>query len=149
PNERGVKPGRLGALFEGVWARTHGTPDPPYFGLAPYAPEGEGLLFGRDDDIVRLGRELEYEPTVVLRGAAGTGKSSLAAAGLVPPLARSAVDGKDDWVAVSIVPGDDPDAALRRALSAISPELEAGGTAELAAFCERCPVGFAFLVDPL
>ena len=26
--------------------RPHGVPDPPYFGLAPYPPEGEGLLAG-------------------------------------------------------------------------------------------------------
>jgi serine/threonine protein kinase len=148
PAQRGVVPGKLGALFEEAWERPHGVPDPPYFGLAPYPPEGEGLLFGRDDDTARLGRELEFEPTVVLQGPAGAGKSSLATAGLVPYLARRGADGKDDWIAAPVTPGDDADTALAAALAKVSPELEHADLDALAAYCDRSPVGLVLLVDP-
>ncbi len=149
PIHRGVVPGQLGQMLEDVWQRPHGVPDPPYPGLSPYPAQAEGLLFGRDDDIARLGRELELEPAVVLQGVRGVGKTSLAIAGLVPYLALRGVDGKDDWVAVRIVPGDAPDQALSAALEAIAPELRDADAAALAAYCEASPVGLALVVDPL
>jgi serine/threonine protein kinase len=149
PVHRGVVPGQLGQMLEEVWQRPHGVPDPPYPGLAPYTAQGEGVLFGRDDDIARLGRELEIEPAVVLQGVRGVGKTSLAVAGLAPYLALRGVDGKDDWVAVRIVPGAAPDRALADALAAISPELVDADAAALAAYCDASPVGLALLVDPL
>jgi serine/threonine protein kinase len=149
PQQRGVVPGALGELLDGAWQRPHGVPDPPYPGLAAFGPELEGLLFGRDDDIARLGRELAYEPSLVLQGAHGAGKSSLAAAGLVPYLGLRGVDGKDNWIAARVVPGDDPDKALVEALDAIEPELAKASPAEIAAHCARAPVGIVLLVDPL
>ena len=149
PVHRGVVPGELGQMLEEVWQRPHGVPDPPYLGLSPYPAQAEGVLFGRDDDIARLGRELEIEPAVVLQGVRGVGKTSLAVAGLAPYLALRGVDGKDDWVAVRIVPGAAPDHALSAALAAISPELEDADAAALATFCEASPVGLALIVDPL
>ena len=150
PQRRGVLPGKLGALFEEAWDRPHGVPDPPYFGRRPYPAEAEGLLFGRDDDVARLGRELSYEPCVVLHGAAGSGKSSLLVAGLVPFLGRHGVDGKDDWIAVPIA-GPRPDEALAEALARLDPAL-AGEDADaeaLTAYCRRSPVGVALVLDPL
>ena len=149
PVHRGVVPGQLGQMLEEVWQRPHGVPDPPYPGLVPYTAEAEGMLFGRDDDIARLGRELEIEPAVVLQGVRGVGKTSLAVAGLVPYLGLRGVDGKDDWIAVQIVPGDAPDHALATALAAIAPELEGADAAALAAYCEAASVGLALVVDPL
>ena len=149
PVHRGVVPGQLGQMLEAVWQRPHGVPDPPYPGLLPYPPQAEGLLFGRDDDIARLGRELEIEPAVVLQGVSGVGKTSLAVAGLVPYLALRGVDGKDDWIAARIIPGTAPDRALAEALAAIAPELENADAAALAAYCEASPVGLTLIVDPI
>ena len=47
------------------------------------------------------------------KGVRGVGKTSLAVAGLVPYLALRGVDGKDDWIAVRIVPGAAPDRGPR------------------------------------
>ena len=149
PVHRGVAPGQLGQMLEEVWQRPHGVPDPPYPGLLPYPAQAEGLLFGRDDDIARLGRELELEPAVVLQGVRGVGKTSLAVAGLVPYLALRGVDGKDDWVAVRIIPGAAPDQALASALAAVAIELENADVAALAAHCEASPIGLALIVDPI
>jgi hypothetical protein len=149
PAARAVTPGQLGALFDEAWERPHGVPDPPYFGLASYPPEGEGLLFGRDDDIARLGRELCLEPAIVLQGPAGAGKSSLALAGLVPYLGRNEVDGKDDWIAALLGAGVPPDTALAAALERVSPTLAGAGLAEIVAHCEASPIGVAIVLDPL
>jgi hypothetical protein len=148
PAQRGVTPGKLGALFEEAWERPHGVPDPPYFARRPYPAEAEGLLFGRDDDVARLGRELSYEPCVVLQGASGSGKSSLLNAGLVPFLGRHAVDGKDDWVAVPVA-GDHPDAALAEALARLDPALADADAAAVAAFSARSALGLVLVLDPL
>lgn len=153
PAQRGVPPGGLRALLDEVWERPHGVPDPPYFGLDSYPAEAEGMLFGRDDDVARLGRELEFEPCVVLQGPRGTGKSSLARVGLAPHLARGGADGKDDWVCVEVRPGADPDRALEEALAQASPELcalEGGVDNEaLSAFCKSSAIGVVLVVDPL
>jgi serine/threonine protein kinase len=149
PQSRGVSPGKLGELFEEAWQRPAGVPDPPYLGLAPYPAQAEGVLFGRDDDIGRLGRELEYEPAVVLQGVHGSGKSSLASAGLVPYLGLRGVDGKDDWIAARVAPGAYPDEALARALEALAPELRGASPEALAAHAQASPVGVVLIVDPL
>jgi serine/threonine protein kinase len=151
PAARHVEPGGLSLLFEEAWERPHGVPDPPYFARRPYPGEAEGLLFGRDDDVARLGRELEYEPALVLQGAVGAGKSSLLAAGVVPWLGRRGVDGKDDWRAVHVLVADEdtPDAALARALAAVHPDLAEADVDELASFAARAPVGLALVLDPL
>ncbi|APR76620.1 Serine/threonine kinase [Minicystis rosea] len=154
PAQRGVVPGGLGALFQEVWERPHGVPDPPYFGLAAYPSESEGLLFGRDDDTARLGRELEFEPALVLQGPAFAGKSSLIMAGLVPHLARRGADGKDDWIAVTITPRaaleeGSIDAALSSALARVSPELADADVDAIAGHCDRSHVGLVIVVDPL
>ena len=149
PAQRGVTPGKLGALFDEVWRRPYGVPDPPYFGLVPFPPQAEGVLFGRDDDIARLGRELSFEPAVVLQGPRGGGKSSLAMAGLVPFLAQSGADGKDDWIAVRVAPGDAPDEALDEALGRVSGDLVGADVDALASFCADAAVGLVLLFDPL
>ncbi|RYE90055.1 MAG: serine/threonine protein kinase, partial [Myxococcales bacterium] len=111
----GRRPAGLGEACRTCLARPFGVPDPPYLGLRAYGPEAEGLLFGRDDDSERLAAELAGRPMLALQGASGSGKSSLAMAGVVPALARSFVDGRDDWVAVTVRPGHDLGLALERA----------------------------------
>jgi hypothetical protein len=108
-------PGTLAARCREVAARPHGTPEPPYLGLRAFGREAEGFLFGREGDGLRLGAELARVPCLVLQGASGSGKSSLAVAGVVPALARTFADDRDDWVPVVVRPGQDIEAALRRA----------------------------------
>src|SRR5205814_9797748 len=64
-------------------------------------------------------------------------------------LAVRGTDGKDDWRAVRVVPGANPDLALAGALAAISPVLTDASAAELAAYCEASPIGLVLLLDPL
>ena len=157
PGARLVDPGGLRALLDAAWERPYGVPDPPYLGLGAFGPASEGMLFGRDEDTARLARELETETALVLQGVSGSGKSSLAMAGLVPQLARRDAARGLEWRCVVVRPGADPDAALARALDEIAgfaaPGAEATGAPEdaaaVAAFCAEHSIGVAFVFDQL
>jgi hypothetical protein len=149
PTARGVAPGGLRALLDAAWERPWGVPDPPYQGLVAFGPAQEGMLFGRDDDVARLARELGDQVILILQGVSGSGKSSLAMAGVVPALARRDAASGPDWRAVVVRPGVDPEAALERALAAIAPELKHATAAEAAAFAAARGLGLAFVFDQL
>ncbi len=116
PHARRVERGRLRKALDEVWDCPHGWSGNPYRGLSPYRPEDEGKLFGRTDDIARIGRELVHQPCVVMHGARGIGLRSLALAGVVPFVGRSFADGRDDWGACTIELDDAPDRAVERAI---------------------------------
>ncbi|BDI04975.1 SUMF1/EgtB/PvdO family nonheme iron enzyme [Sphaerotilus microaerophilus] len=61
----------------------------PYPGLAAFRPEDSEFFFGREDDTARVVEKLRAERFVSLCGGSGTGKSSLAAAGVDPALRTS------------------------------------------------------------
>jgi hypothetical protein len=158
PGARQVETGGLRVLIEAAWERPYGVPDPPYLGLGAFGPASEGMLFGRDEDTARLARELETETALVLQGVSGSGKSSLAMAGLVPQLARRDAAHGPDWRCVVARPGADPDAALGRALDEIArfassdPHeivLPLADAAAVAAFCVEHEIGVAFVFDQL
>lgn len=149
PSARGVAPGGLRALLDAAWDRPFGVPDPPYLGLAAFGPAAEGMLFGRDDDIARLARDLSDQVVLLLQGVSGSGKSSLAMAGVIPALARRDAASGPDWRTIVVRPGSDPDAALDRALASVAPEL-AGATAEEAAiFARDRNLGLGLVFDQL
>lgn len=104
PTARGCPPGTLFAQLDEVWARPFGVPLRPFPGLTPYDASYEGVLFGRDGDATRLVRDLTYESALVIAGPRGAGKTSLLVAGVLPQLAKSEVDGKEDWRAVFVDP---------------------------------------------
>ncbi|MCC6646590.1 MAG: serine/threonine protein kinase [Polyangiaceae bacterium] len=110
-----ARPAGLRARFDEAWERPFGVPESPYLGLCAYGATAEGVLPGRDDDAARLAAELAAGSVIVLQGASGSGKSSLAVAGVVPALAKRFADDLDGWEAVVVRPGDDVDASLRRA----------------------------------
>jgi len=149
PAARGVVPGKLCAVLDEVWERPFGVPEPPFVGAAAMTGEHEGLLFGRDEEITRLGRDLEHEPCVVLLGPDAAGKTSLALAGLVPHLGKRAVDGKDDWRADHLGDAGQGDASLDEALARVSAGLPGASVEGLVAYCATATVGLAIVVDPL
>jgi hypothetical protein len=116
-------PGALRAACDEAFLRPFGVPDPPYLGLQAYGREAEGLLFGREEDSERLAAELAARPVLVLQGASGSGKSSLAVAGVIPALARAFVDSRDDWVPLVLRPGHAPEDTLDRARAALGPSV--------------------------
>jgi serine/threonine protein kinase len=155
PAERGVSPGGLGALLEQTWQRPHGVPDEVSPGLSAYGPEHEGLLFGRRDDVARLVRELEVLPTLILHGERGVGTTSLVRSGVVPELARRAVDDADDWVELRLTgPTTLAEVAAHTFGARRLPEdgrLQEAPTTAAALFaaCAESPIAHALVVDQL
>lgn len=95
-----------------------GSPEPspgvcPYRGLQVFDAEHAGFFFGREGDVQRLLEKLKAAPFLAILGPSGSGKSSLARAGLIPALRRS-VRGPPPLV---LRPGAYPPAALATPLA--------------------------------
>ena len=106
PLARGVERGSLRQQLDDVWARPHSTRKNPYRGLSSYGQADEGALYGRDDEVRRVARDLVDQPCTVLHGPHGAGLRSLVSAGVVPALARAFADGRDDWFSLTLHAGD-------------------------------------------
>jgi WD40 repeat protein len=104
---RGQEPGAGtdGAALEGVC---------PYRGLEVFDVEHAPFFFGREALTEWLIVALRASPSgqenrfLAILGASGSGKSSLARAGLVAALKRGMLDGSDAWPIVILKPGRDP-----------------------------------------
>ena len=103
----------------------------PYRGLAAFQVEDAAVFFGREDQVERLwGRLREFQeratqanPPVRLLpilGASGSGKSSLARAGLLPELARKPLPGYRQPRVVVMTPGSSPLQSLAIVLARIA-----------------------------
>ncbi len=86
----------------------------PYRGLSVFREEDAAFYFGRGPDVKRLAEAVINHRLVAIVGPSGSGKSSLARAGLVPRLRRQTHD--HVWQFAEMVPGRDPFLALARAL---------------------------------
>jgi tetratricopeptide (TPR) repeat protein len=103
---RGVEPDPREPLYEGQC---------PYRGLEAFDEPHARFFFGREAltewllDALRPspepGRENRFLAVV---GPSGSGKSSLALAGLVPAVRRGALEGSAEWPVVTLRPGPDP-----------------------------------------
>ncbi|HEX9921205.1 MAG TPA: TIR domain-containing protein [Anaerolineae bacterium] len=79
----------------------------PYRGLKPFREEDAAFFFGREAYIDRLASLLDQPQPVVLIGPAGSGKTSLIQAGLIPRLRRQS-NPASWWDIVCFRPGDRP-----------------------------------------
>jgi WD40 repeat protein/DNA-binding SARP family transcriptional activator len=99
----------------------------PYKGLHPFGENDNGDFFGRErltgDLVARLGAER----FLAIVGPSGSGKSSVALAGLVPAVRAGAIPGSARWKIVVTTPGAYPleelEAALLRATADPPPSL--------------------------
>ena len=85
-------------------------PDPqrsPYPGLAPFERDDADLFFGREEVVARCVELLRGDQFVAIVGASGSGKTSVALAGLAPQFSDVVV----------VRPGDDPERALQDAVA--------------------------------
>jgi energy-coupling factor transporter ATP-binding protein EcfA2 len=84
----------------------------PYRGLERFEAEQKDYFFGRDDEIRRLAIRLRDNSFVAIVGASGSGKSSLARAGLRTDLALQEVPEFRDCQIITCLPGGDAFRAL-------------------------------------
>jgi tetratricopeptide (TPR) repeat protein len=89
----------------------------PFPGLRPFEADEGHLFFGREEQIDELLRRLRLRRFVAVVGTSGSGKSSLVRAGLFPALRVGAMSGAGSrWRIVTMMPGNEPLAALAREL---------------------------------
>ncbi|MFW2335710.1 protein kinase domain-containing protein, partial [Ilumatobacter sp.] len=96
----------------------------PYLGLRAFDDADADRFFGRDRLVSELLDRLDdgtiRSRCVVIVGPSGSGKSSLARAGVVPAIRAGAVPGSSDWYVSTMVPGNDPFESLEIALLRIA-----------------------------
>lgn len=96
----------------------------PYKGLQAFQEADENDFFGRKQLIERLVNRLaktDKNPRfLAIVGPSGSGKSSIALAGLIPALKRGAIFGSQEWFYVQITPGDNPVQQLADGLLSIA-----------------------------
>jgi WD40 repeat protein/tRNA A-37 threonylcarbamoyl transferase component Bud32 len=85
----------------------------PYRGLMAFQTEDGDLFFGREEIVERAVGEMLESGFLAIVGPSGSGKSSLARAGLVPTFLRAR-----EGVAAVITPGGDPEGSLAGAVTA-------------------------------
>lgn len=93
----------------------------PYRGLLPFGREQARFFFGREAERQRLLERLGQRDFVALIGAAGSGKTSLVQAGLLPDLAADSLSGSSLWQVIQVRPGSRPLERLARQLAALLP----------------------------
>lgn len=96
----------------------------PFRGLRAFQEEDAPFFFGREDATERTLQAVQQDSVVALVGASGSGKSSVARAGLVPRLRQRAAG--LTWEVMTLVPGERPLHALAaELLSFLEPDLDA------------------------
>ena len=128
----------------------------PFRGLARFDSEDRDVYFGRSIEIAAALEMTRTRGLVALVGPSGSGKSSLARAGLLPAIADGELGGWPKiWDTVVLVPGSDPRAALGDALGAILDDPAASTrepdalVAALADRAQQAGRGVVLLVDQL
>ncbi len=92
-------------------------PANPFKGLHAFSEADSGMFFGRDRLLATILRRLsEHQRLVALVGASGSGKSSVLHAGLLPALRKGSIEGSNDWLIATMVPGARPFTELEAAL---------------------------------
>jgi WD40 repeat protein len=86
----------------------------PYPGMQPFTRDSPFPFFGRSAEIDDVVLALRSHPFLALIGASGSGKSSLAFAGVLPALQRTDLFGQGSWLISSFRPGEtaDPQVSL-------------------------------------
>ncbi|MFI7416605.1 AAA family ATPase [Nonomuraea sp. NPDC049684] len=107
--------------------RRRGRPSPgrsgcPYRGLEPFRISDADIFYGREQlthDLVAEVAARSAGGVVLVSGVSGAGKSSLLRAGLLPALARGAIDGSARWPQLVLTPGGDALTELAAHLAAL------------------------------
>ena len=105
--ERPRRPGMATAIGDGV---------NPYKALRPFDEADADDFCGRDRLVDQLVDRLDESRLITILGPSGSGKSSVARAGLVPALRRGSIPTSEQWFVTSMLPGTHPFEELETAL---------------------------------
>nr|BAL53484.1 hypothetical protein HGMM_F07C06C06 [uncultured Chloroflexota bacterium] len=96
--------------------QAHALPPNPYRGLLAFREQDAALFFGREAVSAEVWEWAQKKPLVALVGPSGSGKSSVALAGVLPRARQN-----PDWAVTSLRPGREP---FRELAAALLPLLE-------------------------
>jgi serine/threonine protein kinase len=97
----------------------------PFRGLGRYEASDRDVYFGRVAEILDAIGLLRSRGLITLIGASGSGKSSLARAGIVPAIVNGALDsGIDSWDVAITEPGSNPQLFIGSALASFIPRAQ-------------------------
>jgi WD40 repeat protein len=88
----------------------------PYLGLRAFQEGDAPYFFGRESLVAELLARVKTAPFIVISGPSGSGKSSVARAGLLHGLRQGQIDGSQDWLLATMSPQGDPIAQLALAM---------------------------------
>lgn len=80
----------------------------PYLGLKAFQEDDAQFFFGREHLVAELIERLGTIRFLVIAGPSGSGKSSLARAGLLHAIKMGQIDGSDKWLRATMRPGNNP-----------------------------------------
>lgn len=109
----------LERLRSALTGRTRALPpekEGPFRGLERFEMVHRDVFFGRRVEVAGALEVLRMRGLVALLGPSGSGKSSMARAGILPAIADGALGGPKQWDTVVISPGADPQRILTTAL---------------------------------
>lgn len=133
-------------------------PGGPFRGLDAFAEGDRDILMGRAAELASALDVLRVRGVLALVGASGSGKTSLARAGVVPAILEGGLGAwPPRWRSVAFTPGVDARASLFRALAAVVPaqELDAAASQDasiatmLGRRVEEESVGLLVVLDAL
>jgi TIR domain len=110
-------------MLEGAAASAPSMDVSPYRALRAFREEDAALFFGREEAIGAIVAKIDRAPFVAIVGSSGSGKSSVAIAGVIPRLRKRRAP-QSVWDAVVFTPGTNPWRGLADALvPLLEPEL--------------------------
>ena len=126
----------------------------PFRGLSRFETSDRGVYFGRAMDTAQTVHILRMRGVVALLGPSGSGKSSLARAGLLPAIEDGSLQTwPASWDTLSMTPGAQPARTLRALLEPLVECTPGSSQAELLTAlsrrAERTGSGIALLIDQL
>ncbi|MCP4419148.1 MAG: hypothetical protein GY805_21240 [Chloroflexi bacterium] len=98
----------------------------PYLGLRAFQEGDAAYFFGREKLVDELLQSVADDRFIVIAGPSGSGKSSLARAGLMHALKEGRIEGSQHWQRPTMKPSSDPIAQLALAMARIKGTPAAG-----------------------
>lgn len=93
----------------------------PYLGLASYQEDDYQYFFGREELVKDLLKRVQAANFITIAGPSGSGKSSVAQAGLFHALREgNAIEYSDRWLLATMRPKDDPIEQLAQAIERLA-----------------------------
>jgi serine/threonine protein kinase/SpoVK/Ycf46/Vps4 family AAA+-type ATPase len=129
----------------------------PFRGLGRFEVDDRDVYFGRSSEVAATIQQLRTHGVVALVGPSGSGKSSLARAGVLPRVAEGSLGRwPQHWVSVITAPGRDATASITSSCAALDPRLSTLGDADASRFAEALGTyakeheqGVVILIDQL